>query len=293
LDVDTVCIAVGLSPMSQLADNAGCEMTYDGAKGGYVPILDADGETSLKGIYCAGDVCGIEEASSAMIQGKIAAAAAAHGLGYMSGDEFVQKTGEYKDSLKKIRAGMFGPDSKGRAGITATDEGYPLSRSLLESGFIAEDETKCFPSFAHGGGTRAVIECTQNIPCDPCQDVCPKGCIKVGENITRLPTLDPQSACTGCGLCVGACSGQAIFLVNDAFEDGCGTVGLPYEFLPLPEKGAAGRAFDRSGREVCAAVVVEVRNSKAMDKTPMLVMKVPKEALGKARFFRPDTGRGA
>jgi thioredoxin reductase/Fe-S-cluster-containing hydrogenase component 2 len=290
LDVDTICIAVGLSPMSQLADNAGCEMVYDGAKGGYVPILSEDGETSLKGIFCAGDVCGIEEASSAMIQGKIAAAAAARDLGYLSEKDFLEKTGEYKGSLKKIRAGMFGPGSKGRADIVKTDEGYPLSQSLLKNGFVADDETKDFPSFSHGGGIRVVMECTQNIPCDPCQDACPQGCIKVGRDITLLPSLHTDKKCTGCGLCVGACSGQAIFLINDTFEEGYGTVGLPYEFLPLPEKGDAGRALDRSGREVCDAVVVDVRNSKAMDKTPMLVMKVPKAELGRARFFKPGAG---
>ncbi|MDR1245446.1 MAG: FAD-dependent oxidoreductase [Clostridiales Family XIII bacterium] len=288
LDVDTICIAVGLSPMSRLADNAGCDIVYDGAKGGYVPLLSDEGETSLSGIFCAGDVCGIEEASSAMIQGKIAAAAAARDLGYLSGEDFIQKTGEYKDSLKKIRSGMFGPESKGRADIARTDEGYPLSRSLLQRGFIADDEVTGFPSIAHGGGTRAVIECTQNIPCDPCQDICPQGCIEVGENITSLPALTGNKECIGCGLCVGVCSGQAIFLINDDFEAGYGTVGLPYEFLPLPEKGAVGRALDRSGKEICDAVVVETVNSKAMGKTPMLVMKVPTASLAGARFFRAD-----
>ena len=92
---------------------------------------------------------------------------------------------------------------------------------------------------------------------------------------------------------MGACSGQAIFLINDAFEDGYGTVGIPYEFLPLPEKGDKGLALDRSGKEVCGAVVVEVKNSKAMDKTPMLVMKVPKAELARARFFKTAAGGGA
>jgi thioredoxin reductase/Fe-S-cluster-containing hydrogenase component 2 len=289
LDVDTICIAVGLSPMSQLVDNAGCEMVYDGAKGGYVPMLDENGETSLKGVYCAGDVCGIEEASTAMIQGKIAAAAAACELGYMSEGVFAQKARNYRKSLERIRAGMFGPGNKNRANIMATDEGYPLSQSLLKNGFIAQRETEDFPTFTYGGGTRVVIECTQNIPCDPCQDACPRGCIRVGEDIALLPTLDASRACTGCGLCVGACSGQAIFLINDTFEDGHGTVGLPYEFLPLPQKGAFGKALDRSGKEICDAVVVDVRNSKAMDKTPVLVMRVPKAELGRARFFRAAT----
>ncbi|MDN5298902.1 MAG: hypothetical protein PWP51_1455, partial [Clostridiales bacterium] len=65
-DVDTVCLAVGLSPMAQLVKSAGCEMN------GIVPAVDAYGATSVPGIYAAGDVSGIEEASSAMIEGRIA-----------------------------------------------------------------------------------------------------------------------------------------------------------------------------------------------------------------------------
>jgi ferredoxin len=263
-------------------------MSYDGAKGGYVPVLNGDGETSLPGIFCSGDVCGIEEASSAMLQGKLAAAAAARSLGYLGEDDFMQKTAAYRASLEKIRAGMFGPGSKGRADPVITDEGYPLSQSLLKNGYISEAEAGRFPAFSHGGGTRVVIECTQNIPCDPCQDVCPRGCIQVGKDITLLPSLSADKSCTGCGLCVGVCSGQAIFLINDDYEEEYGTVGLPYEFLPLPQKGDAGQALDRNGKEICAAVVTAVRNSAAMDKTPMLIMKVPKAELGRARFFRPS-----
>lgn len=71
LDVDTICIAVGLSPMSQLASNATCDMALMPKKGGNVAILNEYGETSIPGIYCAGDVAGIEEASSAMIQAAV------------------------------------------------------------------------------------------------------------------------------------------------------------------------------------------------------------------------------
>ena len=66
-DVDTICLAVGLSPMSQLLKQAGCEMAD--TKGGYVPVCEEDGSTSVEGIFAAGDVSGIEEASSAMIEG--------------------------------------------------------------------------------------------------------------------------------------------------------------------------------------------------------------------------------
>jgi thioredoxin reductase/ferredoxin len=291
LDVDTICIAVGLSPMSQLADNAGCAMEFAPGKGGNVPVLSDTGETSVANVYCAGDVAGIEEASSAMIQGKIAGAAIARDLGYIDGIEFIEKKAAYTESLSKIRAGMFAPGNKGKV-FEKTDEGYTISGSLLAKGYLAESELMDFPALDASGGTHIVIECTQNIPCDPCQDVCPAGCITVGSNITMLPKLDPDKKCTGCGLCVGVCSGQAIFLVNDRYEAGYGTVGLPYEFLPLPEKGSAGKALDRSGAVVCDASVVEVRTNKAMDKTAMLVMKVPLDKLNSARFFKAAAAEG-
>lgn len=66
-DVDTICVAVGLSPMSQLMKMIGCKMEE---KGGTVPVIDAHGMTSIPGIFAAGDVSGIEEASSAMIEGR-------------------------------------------------------------------------------------------------------------------------------------------------------------------------------------------------------------------------------
>ncbi|MGI6033834.1 MAG: NAD(P)/FAD-dependent oxidoreductase, partial [Coriobacteriales bacterium] len=73
LDVDTICIAVGLTPMSQLADTAGCELVMDRKRGGTVPVIDEYGETTVPNVYCAGDAAGIEEASTAMILGRIAA----------------------------------------------------------------------------------------------------------------------------------------------------------------------------------------------------------------------------
>ena len=79
-DVDTICLAVGLSPMSKLCDMAGCQMEDNPAKAGFVSVVNAYGETSVPGIYAAGDVSGIEEASSAMIEGRIAELRRQHGL---------------------------------------------------------------------------------------------------------------------------------------------------------------------------------------------------------------------
>ena len=287
-EVDVICLAVGLSPMYQLPMRAGCSLGDDGRKGGTYAAVNEYGATSIPGVFAAGDVTGIEEASSAMITGRIAGAAAACRGGYITEEEHQKIHQECLTALNQLRQGMFAGPNKGNPKVTETSEGIPLSISLLEKGYVADDEIEQFPGFQSGkAGCFPVIECTQNIPCNPCQDVCPKGCIKVGQNITNLPTLAEDAQCSGCGMCVSACPGQAIFLVNENIAPGFGAVGIPYEFLPLPETGEKGVALDRSGAVLCEAEVVDVKTSKAYDRTPVLTMKVPSEFIKQARFFQP------
>ena len=289
LDVDTICIAVGLTPMSQLASNATCDMELIPQKGGHVALLSEYGETSVEGIYCAGDVAGIEEASSAMIQGRSVASHVSMKAGYLTEDEFESKYQGYQEALGQLRQGMFAPKNKGRNDFTETDEGYPISKTLLAHGYMTEEELSKFPAASYQkAGIHPVIECTQNIPCNPCQDACHFGCIKVGENITRLPAIDEEKKCTGCGLCVASCSGQAIFLVDETYEEGFASVTFPYEFLPMPKIGDKGKALDRQGKPVCDAEIVGIKKTPIMDKTAVVTMKVPLEYVHAARFYRAE-----
>lgn len=284
-DVDTICLAVGLSPMSQLLKMAGCEMEENPKKGGLVPFCDEYGETSIKGIFVAGDVSGIEEASSAMIEGRIAGVAAAYKLGFIKKDELEEKTQECEESLSSLRQGMFSPENKGKD-ILETEEGYEVSMNLLKKGYMTEEEVLNYPGVKSLKGIHPVIECSQNIPCNPCQDACPKECIKIGNKITSLPIVDEKATCIGCGLCVAACSGQSIFLVNEDYEKGYTSITLPYEFLPLPKKGEVGVGLDRSGKEVCEVEVVEVKSLAVFDHTNLVTIKVPLEMGMKTRFFK-------
>ena len=280
-DVDTVCIAVGLSPMSQLMKVAGCEMKE---AGGTVPVIDAHGETSIPGIFAAGDVSGIEEASSAMIEGHQAGIYAAEYLGYIEKSEMDSEEEKLDSALDNLREGMFAPKNRGKK-IEKTEEGIDISTNLLQKGYVADDEIGRFPGYTHKVGIHPVVECTQNIPCNPCEDTCVKKCIHIGPHITKLPVVDPASECIDCGMCVASCPGQAIFLVNEDTGDGRATVTFPYEFLPLPEVGDKGMALDRSGKPVCEAEIVKVRTGKAFDKTNLVTMSVPKEFAMKARFI--------
>jgi len=284
-NVDTICLAVGLSPMSQLLQMAGCDIVEDPKRGGTVPVCNHYGETSIKGIYVAGDVSGIEEASSAMIEGRIAGIAASYYLGYIEEDELIKEAYEQEKSLEKLRQGMFAPENKGKE-ILKTDEGYDVSISLLRNGYLDEREVDKYPGVKRTKGVHPVIECSQNIPCNPCQDSCPKNCIKIGQDITALPIFDDTTTCIGCGMCVASCSGQAIFLIDNDREKEYSYVTIPYEFLPLPEVGSKGDALDRSGAVVCEAEVVEVKSIKAYDKTHLVTIKIPKEMSLSTRFFK-------
>ena len=285
-DVDTICVAVGLSPMSQLLSMSGCDMVDDPKRGGCVPVCDEKGATSVPGVYVSGDVAGIEEASSAMIEGRISGVAIAEYLGYTDAADAGESEDKLEASLDTLRQGMFAPKNRGKT-IEATEEGCPVSQHLLCHGYLDDDELNRYPGVTHMVGVHPVIECTQNIPCNPCQDACKKGCISIGEHITSLPIVVEDSHCIDCGMCVASCPGQSIFLVNEDCGDGTATVTLPYEFYPLPQVGDCGCALSRSGEPVCDAQVARVRNVKAFDKTALVTMSVPKEFAMAARMFKP------
>lgn len=284
-EVDTICMAVGLSPTAQLLSMAGCEMKQ--TQEGYVPVIQSSCETSVKGIFVAGDASGIEEASSAMIEGRIAGLCAAYQLGYIEADKMDAVVQGLASSLEDLRAGMFAPENRGKL-LTHTEEGYLISSHLLKTGYLSEDEIENYPGTQKAEGLGPIIECTQNIPCNPCQEACRQGCIRIGEQMTALPAIDSDKKCTGCGLCVASCSGQAIFLVDETLEADYASVTIPYEFLPLPEKGDSGVALDRSGSVLCQADILEVRSLKIYDKTHLLTMRVPKDMAMRARFYKKE-----
>jgi thioredoxin reductase/Fe-S-cluster-containing hydrogenase component 2 len=284
-EADTICLAVGLSPMSQLLKMAGCIMEQDPKKGGLVPVCNHYGETSISGIFVAGDVSGIEEASSAMIEGRISGIATSYSLGYMDEENLVTRTKMLEASLESLREGMFAPENRGKV-IEKTEEGYTVSMNLLKKGYLSEEELESYPGVKSLKVIHPVIECSQNIPCNPCQDACSKNCITIGDKITSLPVVNEEATCTGCGLCVAACSGQSIFLVDESQEVGYTYITIPYEFLPLPKTGEKGLGLDRSGQVVGEAEVVKVKTAKAYDQTHLLTIKVP-TALGmKVRFYK-------
>lgn len=157
------------------------------------------------------------------------------------------------------------------------------------TGYLSEEELQNSPGVPSEArrrkGAVAVIECIEHIPCNPCEASCRAGAITVGEDLTNLPHLD-EDKCVACQSCVPICPGQAIFMVDESLEDGRAAVTLPYEFLPLPEKGESVTALDRSGAELGEARVTAVRKTERMDQTAVVTLEVPAAWSMRARGLR-------
>ncbi len=133
-------------------------------------------------------------------------------------------------------------------------------------------------------GPVAVIECIEEIPCNPCQTVCPGNAITVGYPITNLPGFN--GSCTGCGRCVAMCPGLAIFIVDMTYSKTEASIIIPYELLPLPHTGDTVNALDRNGTGVCKARVIKVVESKKNNRTNLITIAIPKKYSEDVRFFR-------
>ena len=107
LSLDVLCISVGLSPLADLLMQAGCQTEYIPELGGFTPARDDQFETTLPGVYVAGDVSGIEEACSAMVEGQLTGMYAARSLGYER-DNFWKRIHEARQELWALRKGPVG-----------------------------------------------------------------------------------------------------------------------------------------------------------------------------------------
>jgi Fe-S-cluster-containing hydrogenase component 2 len=120
----------------------------------------------------------------------------------------------------------------------------------------------------------AILECVQEIPCNPCVESCPVHAITMKD--INAPPVNDFEKCIGCTKCVGICPGLAIFVVKS--KDDKAWVTLPYEFVPIPRVGDEVQALDRTGKARSKAIVkkvvkqgktlvvtIEIESSLAMD----------------------------
>jgi len=161
--------------------------------------------------------------------------------------------------------------------------------SIINLGYLEYEELAAIQKLPtkerYEKGPVAVIECIQEIPCNPCEAACKFGAIEIGEPITNLPTL-ALDKCTGCGICVSKCSGLAIFVINKVYSETTATVAFPYEYFPVPVVGQDVEAVDRKGEVVCKGKIVKVMNPISFDHTPVVTVEIPKEFADEVRSIK-------
>ena len=107
IEADTVLIATGLSPRAEIASMFRCQMTYENRLGGLLPVHNRFLETTTDGVYICGDLSGVEEASSALDEGRLAGLHAAASAGF-SRDDTAVRIGCLQQRLDALRQGEHG-----------------------------------------------------------------------------------------------------------------------------------------------------------------------------------------
>ncbi|OQY99895.1 MAG: hypothetical protein B6D41_00550 [Chloroflexi bacterium UTCFX4] len=123
---DTICMNYGFVPATELARLAGCEQFFDTHFDAFATKTNDDLETTARGIFAAGEVRGIGGVEVALLEGKIAGAAAARQFGYAA-------SSNGHDVLKEWQ--------KARAAFDSLSSMFAVKRGVYES--IADDVLVC------------------------------------------------------------------------------------------------------------------------------------------------------
>jgi len=237
---------------------AGTEKTYECdtvlIAVGLSPVNEFYREAEQAGIkvFAAGDAKEIAEASSAMFNGKI------------TGLEISRKLGIEDIPIPR--------DWYQKANILKTPPG-PIVTPDYES----------FPQ----KNITPVFHCAQEIPCNPCVSVCPKGVISIpGNSLLGKPQV-ANNDCIGCNKCVFICPGLAISLVDYRDDPKNPVISLAYEIYNYEyKKGDSVLLTDYEGNPLQEAVVVDTVLNKASRKTQIIKVRVPKEIAKRVAGFK-------
>ncbi|MCX6113321.1 MAG: FAD-dependent oxidoreductase, partial [Proteobacteria bacterium] len=281
LECDTICMAVGLSPLNELLWQAGCDFKFI-PELGEAPVFDKFHTTSHPDVYVAGDCAVIGEASIARIEGKLAGLKASFDLEHIH-PKFHEESQKAFHLLDNIQSGSFGA-KLGMGKKKLTGEGIqkdfipqPYNQNLSAADFKSKDPKS--------KESRVIIDCPQDIPCNPCEKACPTNAIIVGKEINQQPDYD-AAKCIGCGKCLAACPGRAIMLVQYNYTDTTSKVSMPFEFFPEPKKGDVVNMLNRNGKFICKATILGTKFFADKEKCSIVDVELPKRHAFDVRSYR-------
>ncbi|VAX36650.1 Opine oxidase subunit A [hydrothermal vent metagenome] len=103
VQVDTLCVGYGFVPRTQLAQLAGCQVNFVNEQGGWIPTVDENLQSSVPGIWIAGDGGGVAGAFVAELEGQLVGLTIANSVGEISQSMFDQKRQPIMRRLAKLR----------------------------------------------------------------------------------------------------------------------------------------------------------------------------------------------
>lgn len=102
VEVDLVVVGFGLVPNVELTQLAGCDHRYVHEVGGWVPVRTPQMETTVSGVFAAGDGAGVRGALVAIAEGRIAGITAAERAGLLSQAEAHRRRAPFIARLKAL-----------------------------------------------------------------------------------------------------------------------------------------------------------------------------------------------
>jgi NADPH-dependent 2,4-dienoyl-CoA reductase/sulfur reductase-like enzyme len=166
VEVDTICAGYGFVPRIQLAQLAGCQLRFDDARGGWVPVVDETLETSVPNVWVAGDGGGVAGVLVACLQGTLAGLAVACRAGALSPGEFERQRRPLARQLARL--------ARFRAILDRLYRLRPGLASLAAPSTIVcrcEEVTlaEVQKGLAAGGTTYATLKVMTRVGMGPCQ----------------------------------------------------------------------------------------------------------------------------
>ncbi len=134
-------------------------------------------------------------------------------------------------------------------------------------------------------GVMPVIHCRQEIPCDPCVHLCPKGFFYIEkDDIRTIPVFKGDSQmCIGCERCVAGCPGLAITMVDYRKNPEKPRVSIAVELeRQFIEQAGMVNVTDVDGNTLAATMIQEIHQVAKMDHTYIVEVEVDPEIATKA-----------